>query len=236
MLEKLTSPFKEFGLFAGLIYLFDQAIARLSTSLRLFFYELMIQPIPLDAFLPARITASLEFREIKRQDPDLEKIQVPREIIEFRFDQGAICLGAYKEQELIGYIWFSFETYAEDEVRCTFVLHPKDESVFDFDLYVFPDYRLGYGFVSLWDGANVFLRNQGVRYTYSRLSRFNTSSRRAHAHLGWKCVGRCLFLKIWNAELMLATVSPYVHLAVSTGSRVRIDMRPDVLVGSSKSQ
>lgn len=233
MLEKLTSPFREFGPFAGTLYLIDQALSRLSSQLRLFYYELMIQPIPADRLLPARITKSLEFRRIDREDSVLAQLHIPPEIVEFRFDQGAICIGAYKQEELIGYIWFSFDTYLEDEVRCTFDLHPPDASVFDFDLYLFPKHRLGFGFVSLWDGANEFLRNRGVRYTYSRLSRFNIPSRRAHAHLGWKCVGRCVFLKAWNVELMFATLFPFFHIAISADNRVRIAMRPDVLVGAS---
>lgn len=232
MLEKLTSPFKEFGPFGGLIYLIDQMLSSISPKLRLYYYELMIQPIPSAPLLPERITKSLEFRQISQQDPDMAHIHIPAEIIEYRFAQGAICLGAYKQQEMIGYIWFSFDTYEEDEVRCTFVLQPSKESVFDFDLYLYPKYRLGFGFVSLWDGASGLLRDRGIRYTYSRLSRFNTESRRAHEHLGWKCVGRCVFLKTWNAELMFATLFPYVHFGVSNDSRVRLTMTPDALVAN----
>ena len=56
MPEKLISPFKEFGAFAGFFYLIDQALLRMSTRVRLYCYELMIQPISTDSLLPARMT------------------------------------------------------------------------------------------------------------------------------------------------------------------------------------
>ena len=73
---------------------------------------------------------------------------------------------------------------------------------------------MGIGFVAVWHGANQYLQARGIRYTFSRLTRFNVASRRAHAHLGWKCVGRALFLKAWRVELMLATIAPYVFVMV----------------------
>lgn len=229
MLESLTSPFKEFGVFAGPVYLFDRLLSRISPKLRLYYYELMIQPIPSAPLVPARFTKSFEFREIELQHPDLERMPIRSDIRDLRFAQDAICLGAYNQGELVGYIWFSFDTYEEDEVRCIFVLHPKDQSVFDFDVYLFPEHRLGLGFVSLWNGANEFLRRRGVRFTYSRLNRFNIASRRAHDRLGWKCVGRCLFLKIWTVELMCSNISPFIYLSMSPGKRVRLNMRSNAL-------
>ena len=109
-----------------------------------------------------------------------------------------------------------------------------DRSVFDFDFYLFPDYRLGLGFVALWNGANQFLQTRGIRYTFSRLTRFNVASRRAHAHLGWKCVGRALFLKAWRVELMLATIAPFTFLSWSGRQRPRLRLRPDVLMDTRR--
>jgi hypothetical protein len=235
MLETLKSSFKEFGFFAGFVYLTDQVLSKVSPKLRLYYYDLMIQPILSDPLLPARFTKRLEFREIKQGNPDIDQMPIRAEIKQSRFRQGAICLGAYNQNELIGYIWFSFDTYREDEVRCTFVLHPKDQSVFDFDLYLFPKHRLGLGFASLWDGANDFLRSQGVHYSYSRLTRFNVASRRAHDRLGCKCLGHCLFLKILNVELMFSTILPFLYLSISPSNRVHLKMRPDALFGSGES-
>ena len=45
MLQKLAALFKEFGFFAGLLYLSDRFLASISPSLRLYFYDIMVQPI-----------------------------------------------------------------------------------------------------------------------------------------------------------------------------------------------
>jgi hypothetical protein len=166
-------------------------------------------------------------REIKAGDPEVARMPARRDIKELRFKQNAICLGAFQKGQFIGHIWFCFHAYEEDEVRCTFVLPDGNQAVFDFDLYVFPEYRMGIGFAGIWNGANEFLRRRGVRVSYSRLTRFNLASRRAHQHLGARCVGRMLVLQAWHVEFMIATVSPYVALSLRAGNRVRVKLRPE---------
>jgi hypothetical protein len=144
-----------------------------------------------------------------------------------RRDQNATCLGAFKKGVLIGYMWFCRGSYDEDEVRCTYVLNAVDESVFDFDFFLFPEHRMGPAFAALWKGAGQFLHNRGIRYTFSRLTRFNVASRRAHQHLGGKIVGRALFLHFGRIEIMIATLSPFLWASIT--GRVRMILRPDVL-------
>ena len=232
MLDKVGSAVREFGWFAGLVYSMDRALLRISSSLRLYFYEIMIQPIADNPLVPQRFSKHLEIREIKRGDLEVDLMPARKEIKEQRFEQGAICLGAFQKGQFIGYIWFCFESYLEDEVRCTFLLTPPDSSTFDFDLYVFPEYRMGLAFIGIWNGANAFLRQRGVRFTYSRLTRFNVASRRAHQHLGWKLVGRTIFLSAWRAQFMVATLFPYVHVSLNARNRVRLRLRPDVLAAA----
>jgi hypothetical protein len=226
-LQRLISPFKEFGWFGGLLYSIDRVVRTVSPRLRLYFYELMVQPVADKPLLPARFASRFEIREIKRGDPLVDLMPARSEIKESRFEQHAICLGAFQNGQLIGYIWFCFRSYEEDEVRCTFVVTPPDEAVFDFDLYLFPEQRMGLGFAAIWDGANAFLLNRGVKFSFSRLTRFNLASRHAHKHLGWKLVGRAMFLQAWRLEVMLATIFPYWHF--SMGRRVQLTLRPDVL-------
>ena len=229
MLHKLTSPMREFGWLGGLIYAMDRVLARISPAFRLYFYEIMVQPIPDRPLVPPRLTRNLEMREIKRGDPEVDLMPARHDVKESRFAQDAICLGAYRDRAFIGYIWFCFRRYHEDEVRCTYAVTPETQAVFDFDLYIFPQHRMGLGFIGIWNEANKFLRNRGIRYTYSRLTRFNVASRRAHQHLGWKCVGRTIFLQAGPAQIMAATVFPYLHLSVRKSSRVRLTLRPDAL-------
>jgi hypothetical protein len=230
MLDKLTSPFKEFGFFAGLLYAIDRVFLRLSPHLRLYFYELMVQPIPEKPLLPVRFAKGIEIREIKCGDPELDLMPVRPEIKQLRFEQNAICLGAFQKGKFIGYIWFCFRAYEEDEVRCTFMLTPEDQAVFDFDLYLFPEYRMGLGFIGIWNGANAFLRSRGIKFTFSRVTRFNLASRRAHEHLGWKCVGRTVFLQVWRFEFMVATIFPYLYASLRKSGRARLRLRPDALL------
>jgi hypothetical protein len=229
VLPRIAGPFREFGFFAGTLYVLDRALRRLSPRLGLYVYEFMVQPIPDKPLLPASLTRKLAFREIRRGDPEVALMPARTGIKESRFDQGAVCLGAFRDDALIGYIWFCFDTYEEDQVRCTYRLVNVAESVFDFDLYVLPEHRMGIAFMAVWHGANQYLRARGVRYTFSRLSRFNLASRRSHAHFGWKRVAGAVFARAWTVELMLATMFPFVALTLGPRQRVRLSFRPDVL-------
>jgi hypothetical protein len=143
MWDRLVSPFKTFGISAGALYLIDRSLRRLSDRLGLFAYELMVQPISAAPLLPPNLAKNLQFVEIKRGHPDLDLMPARPEIKASRFDQGAVCLGVYRTQKLIGYVWLCFDRYEEDEVRCTYELTQPERSVFDFDLYVMPDHRMG---------------------------------------------------------------------------------------------
>jgi len=232
MWNKLAGPFREFGLADGALYAADRVLRRISPKLGLYVYELMVQPIGGKALLPPNLAKNLSFVDIVRGDPALDLMPARPEIKQARFDQGAICLGVYRKGNLIGFAWFCFRAYEEDEVRCTYQLAQPDCSVFDFDFYVFPEHRMGIGFLAVWHGANEYLRARGIRYTFSRLTRFNVASRRAHAHLGWKCVGRAIFLQAWKLELMLSSLAPFTFLSWSGTLRPKLRLRPDALVST----
>lgn len=231
--RRFTGPFKEFGLLTGALYVIDRGLRWISPSLGIFVYELMVQPIGSKNLLAAHRTKNLTFSMIERGHPAIELMPARPEIKESRFEQGAICLGVFRNEELIGYAWFCFNAYEEDEVRCTYALAVPSQSVFDFDFYVMPEHRMGIGFVAVWHGANEYLRARGIKYTFSRLTRSNLASRRAHARLGWKCVGKALFLRAWRAELMISTTAPFLFVSWSETHRPRLVLKPDVLVNSS---
>jgi hypothetical protein len=233
VLARLASPFREFGWFAGLLYALQRVLPRVSPHLGLRFFEFMVLPITDQPLLAPHRAANLEFREIRRGDPEVALMPARPEIKESRFDQGAVCVGAFRKGQLIGYIWFCFHTYEEDEARCTYVL-PGREAAFDFDLYLFPEHRMGLAFAGLWHGGSAFLRNRGVRWSFSRLTVFNTASRRAHDRLGQKALGRAVFLRAWRSELMLASVAPYVHLSLGPSDRVRLALRADIPARESR--
>jgi hypothetical protein len=225
----LLGPLREFGVIAGTLYGIDRILASSSPHTRLYVYDLMVQPITDKPLAAARLPKRLEVREIKLGDPEIGSMPVRPDVMQARLAQDVTCLGAFKNGGLIGYMWFCRRAYDEDEVRCTYVLGDERRSVFDFDFYIFPQYRMGLAFVGLWNGANQYLRSRGIHYTFSRLTHFNIASRRAHQHLGWRVVGRALFLKAWRLEFMLSSVSPYVHISMTDRRRVRLTLQPDVL-------
>ena len=224
MLNRLTSPFKEFGWFAGLLYGIDRCMQRISPSLRMYFYELLVQPIPEAPLLPGKLARAYEYREIVKGDPEIALMPIRPEIKSARFEQNAVCIGAFQKNKLIGYLWLAFGAYEEDEVRCTFVLPNDGQSVFDFDLYIMPEARMGLAFAGVWDGASQYLRGRGVKYTYSRLTRVNIASRRAHQRLGTRCVGRMIVVRAWRLELVLSTLTPFMHVSCDENSRARVKL------------
>ncbi len=230
LLTRLASPFKEFGLLAGALYMLDRLLRTISPNLGLQVYEFMVQPIAGQGhkpLLPPNLARNLSFVEIGRGHPDLAKMPAREDIKLQRFEQGAHCLGAYKKGELIGYLWYCRQRYQEDLVRCTYELVDEERSIFDFDLYVLPQHRLGLAFLGIWHGVNETLGPMGARYTFSRLTRFNTASRRAHAHLGWRRVGSAVFVCAWRMELMFCSLAPYLSLTLSR--RVQLRLAPSVL-------
>ncbi|MEN3349728.1 MAG: hypothetical protein V7632_3363 [Bradyrhizobium sp.] len=232
--QRLAGPFKEFGPGAGTLYVVDRLLRSISPRLGLYAYELMVQPIAPTPLLPPNLTRNLRFLEIDCGHADLALMPARDEIKAARFEQGARCLGVYRKDKLIGYLWFSFRRYHEDEVRCTYELAVAERSVFDFDVYVMPENRMGIGFAAVWHGANAFLAQRGVGYTFSRVTRFNLASRRAHAHLGGRCVGRAMFFKAGIFELMFASIRPYLSVSWSRNHRVRLRLAPDVLQTAGK--
>lgn len=226
MIHKLAGVCREFGVGLGLLYALDRALQRLSSRLRIYAYQFMVQPITDKPLLPARFARRFEMREIKQGDQAVALMPARADIKQARFEQEATCLGAYSGDRLIGYLWFCRRAYEEDEVRCTYLVSPADKAVFDFDLYIFPEHRMGLAFVAIWQGASDYLRARGIEFTFSRLTRFNVASQRAHDHLGWKAVGRACFFQVGPVELMAATVWPYFHVSCSKDNRVRLQLSP----------
>ncbi|NUZ05186.1 GNAT family N-acetyltransferase [Piscinibacter koreensis] len=211
MLSKLRALFGELGVGAGSVYLLDRVLRKISHRCGVYLYELVVQPIGDKPLLPPRLSKNIRFHEIAEHDADMQRLLARPEIKVSRFAQGAVCLGVYRLDVLIGHVWFCFGRYEEDEVRCDFRL-PAPGDAWDFDLYVFPEHRMGIGFMAVWDAAFAYLRERGVARSFSRVNRFNLASRRAHARLGSRPVGSALFVKLGHTELTLSSAAPFVGL------------------------
>ena len=226
---RLASPFRDFGPAAGSLYVVDRVLRRISPRLGLQVYEFMVQPIGGARLLPAGLSRNLVAREIVEGDAAIDQMPALAHIKAQRFRQGARCLGVYRKGQLLGYSWYVRGRYEEDEVRCTYELAQREVSVFDFDFYVLPEHRMGIAFLAVWQALNETLVPQGVRCTFSRMTRFNLASRRAHARLGAKRVGSAVFMQAWGVELMASTVAPWVGMTWRPSQRVVLRLHPDVL-------
>lgn len=229
MLGKLLGPFREFGA-AGAIYGLDRVMRRLHPRFGLVMYDLMAQPVSTRPLLPAGLARNLSFRELAADSPEVAAMSARAEIKAQRFAQGATALGVFRNDQMLGYIWFCRGQYVEDEVRCVYVLAHPEVSVFDFDLVVLPEARMGLGFGAVWHCANQYLSARGVRSSCSRVTRFNTASARAHQRLGARRLGTAVFLQIGPIELMVTTLAPYVDVTVGRQRAARLvlaDKKPD---------
>lgn len=224
--QRLNGPFREFGLPAGAIYIADRLVRRVLPRSGIFFYEFMAQPVPAAPLLPERLARNLEPRIIGPGHPDVQRMPAREDIKAQRFEQGAWCVGTYKNDQLLGYVWFCAPQYEEDEVRCTYILSDAGAGAFDFDLYVMPERRMGLAFSALWHTAFQHLSHRGVRYSFSRMTRFNLPSRNAHLRLGSQRVGRALFLQSGVVEFMVSSLAPYVALTWSRNQRVGLRLHP----------
>lgn len=228
MPKRLSGPFKDFGVGAGLIYCVHRILAKIGPDFGVFYYEVMAQPVMDKCVLPARLAAAFNVREIARDDPLVSQMPLTPDKLEYRYGQDAICLGVHQNEKFVGYMWLCPGPYEEDEVRCTFVPDAR-EGVWDFGMYVFPEHRFGPGFVALWDGANQYLRKSGYRYSFSRVSWFNVNSRKVHTYFKWRRIGLMLFLKLKSWQCMLSTLPPYIHISAGDGSKpaIRVSCPPE---------
>lgn len=222
--KRITGPFRELGLWAGFLYSVLYALRPLNPFAALFFYELVEQPVAASSNLPSRHRAAVRWFEVHPGSPEIDLMPPAPMVKQMRFDQGARCIAVYRNDDFIGYVWFCFHQYAEDEVRCTYVLDKPATSAFDFDLYIFPAFRLGRAFATVWDAANEFLRANGVTHTYSRISRFNLASRQAHMRLGARVVGTGLFLHLGPLQLSWSALSRFLPLRLTLTRRVRLHL------------
>jgi hypothetical protein len=147
----------------------------------------------------------------------------PREVLAARVAQGAYALQAWQDSTLAGFLWLVHGAYLEDEVRVHYHL-PSPDSVWDFDVYVAPDFRLGPAYLRLWDEANALLRERQVRWSCSRISSFNTASRNAHRRLGARKVAGAVFITAGRWQLCFASQAPYMHLSASPSALVRLTL------------
>lgn len=211
--------FEEFGVVDGMLYLVARLAGTTGGRIALYRYLFFAQPVPAEAPpAPRRAARFPAVREVGPQDALCAHFPRAPAVIEGRYAQGSHCLAAEQDGEFIGYLWLQLGPYLEDEVRCRFVPGPEGRAAWDYDIFLVPERRLGRGFVYLWQAANDFMRERGIRWTISRVSAFNTQSIRSHQRLGARLLGSAIFLKVLSAQVMLSSRRPFVHVSSGAAS------------------
>ncbi len=217
--SRIAALFRALGPKTAVLYLLFRTMEWLRLPVRVYCYRLIAQPVPSAPRLKGERGNSLVGREIGPEDSALAEMPLEQETLDHRFGQGARCLGLFREQALVAYIWLTLGAYEEDEVRCRFVPLPEGRASWDFDLYVLPAYRLSPAFLKMWDVADAFLREHGVAWSCSRISAFNLSSVRSHARLGGVDLGGADFLVAGPVQILLSSRAPWVHITATRRSR-----------------
>jgi len=212
--RRIRQLFHELGWKKALLYAISKGLVSVSNGwARMEVFTFVAQPVPDKPMLGAGRGAGIEVDQATMEDPIRRSFPRPETVIENRFKQNALCFTARRQGRFVGFLWLVTDVYDEDVVRAHFVLPEASRSVWDFDVYVEPESRLGFTFLRLWDCAYDWMREEGYRWTLSRISVFNEGSRRAHQRLGAREIGSAMFLCLGQAQIMFATCAPYVHVS-----------------------
>jgi len=214
LIAKLKNLVRELGLAGTLCYVVYRLCAKTGGLASLNCYLFVAQPVPDNSLLPPGRGRSIVVRLVDAGDPVLLSLPLDEKVLSYRARQRAICLGAFKKEEIIGCLWLCLSGYEEDEVRCRYDPEPPGQSAWDFDIYIKPEHRIGPGFARLWDEANGLLRRRGVACSWSRISAFNPGSLASHGRLGAKIMAKAAFFRLGPCQLMVASIAPYLHLSL----------------------
>lgn len=223
MLTAFRAAVSELGFREAVWYGFGRALQRLSGSPILFRYALVAQPVPATA-LAGRRGKDIDVRILSEPSPALVALEVDPDTQRYRYRQGALCFGAFQRDVPIACLWICLGPYDEDEVRCRFVPLPAGRASWDLGMYVLPAHRSGIAFARVWDEANAYLRQRGVTATLSRIATVNRVSLASHRRLGARPIGSATFFRLGPAQIMMATVRPYIHLSLSPSRRPHLHL------------
>ena len=225
--SRIRATLRSLGVLNGWLYLLSRVLARASFgAVRLVRYLIVAQPIGNAALRALRPDAATIIETIEPSHPMVAAFPRPCAVIRQRFANGATCFIATVRNTFAGFAWFQRESYDEDEVRCRYRLVEPRCSVWDFDVYVEPNFRLGRTLARLWQVADAQLAQQGVIWSFSRISAFNAESLASHARLGIVDCAHATFLCIGPLQLALLSMRPFVHLSFSAGRQPVLSLAP----------
>jgi hypothetical protein len=210
----IVESVKTYGLLDGILYLINRVSARfLRGFLRISRYQFLAMPTNASIPSPRRLGKDVETRYLGWTEIAGLGLSRPASVIHSRIEQGALCLGAFKNEQFLGFIWLQSTSYLEDEVRCRYILPTSGDCAWDYDLYIDPAFRKSAAFMILWKDALNSLGEAGKKWSLSRVSVFATESLRAHLRMGAIRAGNAFFLSVFRLQVMIASSSPYIHFS-----------------------
>ncbi len=169
-------------------------LLRLLPGARLNRYVFIYQPL---TGLPASLRA-FPARLFTVDDPQLAELWPETSLRADRFGQGARCLVIAAAQRLAAGIWLSDQRYIEDEVRAAYIFDPA--FVWDFGLFIHPDFRGTRAFAGLWGAVADHLAQQGKQGSLSRIADYLAASLLPHARMGARSFGEATFLTLGSRQ------------------------------------
>jgi len=218
-LSNLTSLFKRlsFGAFCALCL--HKALRRLSKNNAVHYYHFYRQPIKARNQQERQRRSAFSFDWHESFSPLMQQLPRPEHRLRDRFLQKTSCLLGTKGDKIISCAWFAYGSYEEDEVWCQYNFSKSEQTVWDYDIFVDPKYRLGRAFYVTWQTASADLYTRGFRSTLSRISAYNPNSIKSHEKLGAQHCGSALFLKLARVQLMVSNKHPFLHCTTSKEKR-----------------
>ena len=223
LLKKLIKHMNESGFLITFAMLVDRIIRSLIKDGGLYFYHFYNQPLLSNSTSAKKKNSAFEFKTFDDYSEILAQLPRPLENIKSRFQQDVKCLVGIKDEKLVSCVWFAKSSFIEDEVRCTYLL--PDNAVWDFDVYVIPEYRVGRLFMRTWQKAEQELNALEYYNSFSRISAFNKNSVISHEKLGAKRHSSAIFIVIGKFQLMVSSSSPFINFSFSSQDYPKINFR-----------
>jgi hypothetical protein len=171
-------------------------------------------------------TSKFQFYMVDTWQPWFSQMPRPEEVLRTRLQQGSKCVAVLSGGRLCGMLWYSEGGYAEDEVRAFYSVE-KTQAVWDFDVYVWPEYRMTRVFMYLWQMAAHLLGGSGIRYSFSRVAFTNDASIRSHGQLGAKAIGWAVFFGALGRQVTVCGSGKSVRVRLGT---VHFRLEPETVV------
>lgn len=221
--SRIASALADYGLFNSVLYGLQRLLCRLAPATVVERLYIVAQPVPPATDGAVRRGQHIEIRPIAAGDPAIRSFaRFPEELAD-RFAQGAVCLGAFRGAELLGWLWFVTESFRDFTHPVNFTLRPPGTVAWDFDVYVRPEARLSAAFARLWEAGAAELRSRGIIQTLSAISAYNPASLRAHRRLGTAPFGSILVLRLGRLRAVWsATFKPHWQWSLRPDFRARL--------------